>query len=111
MALLLDIELALAKGIPQLDGSVTATTDNLSVVGRERDGENIRGVTDESAGGETRVEVPETKGVVPGGGESELAIGGDDNVRHKVVVAAEDLFWATVGAVLAGERPDDDGLV
>lgn len=65
MALLLDVELAFTKGVPQLDGTVTATADNLSVVGGERDGKDIGGVTDEAAGGETSVKVPKAEGVVP----------------------------------------------
>lgn len=66
VTLLLDIELAFAKSVPQLNGAVTATTDDLSVVSGERYGEDIRCVANEAAGGETGVEVPETKGVVPG---------------------------------------------
>jgi hypothetical protein len=65
VALLFDIEFAFAKSVPQLNGAVTAATDDLSVVSREGYGEDIRGVANEAASGETGVEIPETKGVVP----------------------------------------------
>jgi hypothetical protein len=73
--------------------------------------EDVAGVADELAGGQTRVEVPEAESLVPGRGEGELAVRGDDNVRDKVVVAVEDLLGETKVAVVTGELPDDDGLV
>jgi len=48
---------------------------------------NIGGVTNESSGGESRVEVPESEGVIPRRGESELSVGGDNNVGDEVVVS------------------------
>jgi hypothetical protein len=89
VAVLLDVELALSKGVPELDGSVSGSGDDLSVVGREGDGEDVGGVADESSGGEAGVEVPKSEGVVPGRGESELSVGRDDNVRDEVVVSEE----------------------
>lgn len=65
MAILLNVELALAERVPELDGAVTRTRHDLTVVSRERDGEDVRGVTNESAGGQAGVEVPETEGLVP----------------------------------------------
>lgn len=111
VALVLDVKLALSKGVPELDGSVSGSGDNLSVVGRERDGENVGGVANESLGGETGVQVPESEGVVPRRGESELSVGGDDNVGDEVVVSLEDLLGVTVRSVVSGELPRNDGLV
>ena len=37
VSLILDVELALSKGVPELDGSVSGSRDNLSVVGGEGD--------------------------------------------------------------------------
>jgi len=108
---LLNIELALAEGVPKLDGAVTATTDNLSVIGREGNGKDIGGVTNKAAGRETGVKVPEAEGVVPRGGESELTIGGDHDVRHEMVMAMENFLGAPVLRLVSCELPDDDGLV
>lgn len=65
VAVLGDVELALAERVPQLDGAVARAGNNLPVVGRERDGQDIRGVADKAAGGQTSVEVPQAQGLVP----------------------------------------------
>ena len=65
VAILLDVVLALAEGVPQLDGAVTGAGDDLPVVRAEADGQDVGGVADEAAGGEAGVEVPEAEGVVP----------------------------------------------
>ena len=44
-------------------------------------------MADEATGGFAGVEIPETEGLVPGSGEGVLAIGRDDDVLDKVVVA------------------------
>lgn len=106
-----DVELALAKCVPELDGAVTRARDNLTVVGGEGDREDIGGVADKAAGGGAGVEVPETEGLVPRGGQSKLAVGRDDNVRDKVVVTVEDALGVTVVGVVARELPDNDGAV
>lgn len=66
MTLLSDGELAVAESVPELDGSVARSRDNLSVVCREGNRENIIGVANESTGGGTGGELPETEGLVPG---------------------------------------------
>ena len=68
-------------------------------------------MADKLPGGQTRVEVPQTEGLVPRGREGELAVRRDGNVRDKVVVAVEDLLGETERGVISGELPDDDGLV
>ena len=111
VAILLDIVLAFSKGVPELDCPVTRARDNLSVVSTEADGKDIRGVADETAGSETGVEVPQTKGVIPGGREGELAVGRDNDIRDEVVVAVEDALGVPIALFIAGQLPDDDGLV
>ena len=90
MAVILDVVFALAEGVPELDGPVAGARDDLPVVSREADRQDVGGVADEAAGGETSVKVPETEGVVPRRGERELAVRGDNDVRDEVVVAVED---------------------
>lgn len=77
VALVGDGELAVTEGVPQLDGAVTGTGDDLAVVGGERDGQNVVGVADKSAGGVTGGQLPETERLVPGGGQSVGTVGGD----------------------------------
>lgn len=81
MALLGDGVLAVTKGVPELDGAVAGTGDDLTVVGREGDGENVVGVANEAASGGAGSELPETEGLVPRGRQGVGAVGGDDLVR------------------------------
>ena len=112
MTILLDGELALTEGVPQLDGLVAGSRNDLTVVSGEGDRENIVGVADEAARGKAGVEVPETEGLVPGGGQGELTIRGDDNILNGRVVSVKGLAGDTeVALVIADQVPDDDGLV
>lgn len=138
MTLLGDGEFAVTKCVPQLDGSVAGTGDNLSVVSGEGDGEDIVGVADESSGGGTGGKLPKAESLVPGGRESVSSVRGDD-LNSKLAFVKNDLFcfchkcakwfemtytvgddvrvtvkgslWVTVGGVVAGQVPDDQGLV
>jgi len=106
--------LALAKGVPQLEGTVARTRDNLSVVGRESDGKNILLVSNESLGGNTVLQVPKAESAIPRAGQSESSIGGEDNVRDDVGVALERTLGNTGSVILAVgiiQSPGDDGLV
>lgn len=100
VAIILDIEFALAEGVPQLDGAVPATTDNLPVISTEADTKDIRGVADETTSSLASVQIPETEGMVPGGRKSELAIRGDDDVGHEVVVAVENALGVAILVLL-----------
>lgn len=111
MAVLSDVELAVTQGVPQLDGAVTATRHDLTVVGAEAHAHDVTGVTNKAAGSSTGVQVPETERLVPRRRKSELAVRRDHDVRHKVVVAVQDLLGVAVVVLVARELPDDDGLV
>ncbi len=113
VAVLGDGVLALAQGVPQLDGLVAGAGDNLAVVRREGDGEDVLGVSSEAAGGHAAVQVPEAQGGVPGGRQGELAVRGQHNVLDEVGVAAHRLLRHAVllAALIAGDVPDDQGLV
>jgi len=65
VSLLGDGELAVTEGVPELDCAVARSRNDLSVVGRERDRENIVGMSDKSAGGGASGELPEAEGLVP----------------------------------------------
>ena len=56
------------------------------------------------------VEVPETEGAVPGAGQGELAVRGDDDVGHEVRVADEGAAGEPAAGLLA-VVPDQEGVV
>ena len=64
-----DGEFAVTQCIPQLNGAIARTRDDLTVIGGEGDGKDIVGVADEAAGRYTRGEFPQTERFIPGGGE------------------------------------------
>lgn len=78
MTLLGDGELAVTKGVPELDGAISRAGNNLSVVGGERDGENVVGVANEAAGGGSGGKLPEAESLIPRGRESVSTVGGDN---------------------------------
>ena len=49
--------------------------------------------------------------MVPGRRQSELPVGGDDDIRDEVVVSMKDSFWVAICVFIAGQLPNDDGLV
>ena len=135
MALVGDGELAVTEGVPQLDASVTRSGNDLAVVGRERDGKDVVGVADEAAGGGASGELPETESLVPRRREGIGAVRRDHlpcrsanrvpsrrlernpdakstyTVRDDVGVAVERPLGVAVLGLIAGEVPDDQGLV
>jgi len=91
-----DVVLALTEGVPELDGLITRTGNNLTVVSRERDRQNIVGVTNETTGGGTVVQIPKTESVIPRSREGELTIGRNGNILNEVRVTDERLTGNTI---------------
>ena len=54
----MNVEFTFSKGVPKLDGSVSRSRNNLSVISGEGNGENISGVSNESSSGESSVKIP-----------------------------------------------------
>mmetsp|Transcript_2995 Transcript_2995/g.5593 ORF Transcript_2995/g.5593 Transcript_2995/m.5593 type:complete len:175 (-) Transcript_2995:106-630(-) len=112
-------ELALCKSIPKLDGLITRSRYNLTIVHRKCYRQNILGVSYKTTSGLSRVDLPKTKSSVPRSRETELSIGGDYNVRDEVVVSTEGAEGVSIGVVfgvvgdggLTGEVPYHDGFV
>lgn len=77
VALIGDGVLAVTEGVPELDGTVTGARNDLAVVGREGDGEDIVGVANETTSGGTSGQLPEAKSLVPRSGQSVSAVRGD----------------------------------
>lgn len=90
VAFLLEGVLALTENVPQLDGLVAGTRDNLAVVSGESNREHILSVANKAAGGGTGVDVPQAEHAVPRAGQAELTIRGHDNILHEVSVSARD---------------------
>jgi hypothetical protein len=111
VALIGDGVLAVTEGVPELDGSVTRTGNNLAVVGREADREDVVGVADESSSGGTSSKLPETQSLVPRGRQSVGTVRRDNTVGDDVRVAVERSLGVAVLGLIAGEVPDDQGLV
>jgi len=111
MSFLLNRVFANSKSVPQLDGAVARSGNDLSVVGGESDAEDVFGVSDKSSRRRSHSQIPQTKRGVPGAGQSELSVRGQNDVRHEVTVALESLVRNTVVGVVFGQFPDDDGLV
>lgn len=107
--------LALAEGVPELDGPVPRAADDLSVVNAEGYRKDVLRVSDESTRGASRVDLPEAEGAVPGPAKSELSVRRDNDVGDEVAVAAEGALSVTIRVVLTavrvGKTPDQDGLV
>lgn len=88
-------------------------------------------MSDETSGGGTGGKLPEAESLVPGGRESVCTVRGDDlyksqlsmlqfsrrsrvctyTVGNDVGVTVEGSLWVTVRALVAGQVPDDQGLV
>lgn len=111
MTIFLYIKFTFTKGVPKLDRLVTRARDDLPVVSAEADRQDVRGVPDKFSGRLARVQVPETEGVIPRCGESELAIRGNNDVGNEVVVSVENPFWITERVFISGQLPDDDSFV
>lgn len=111
MTLVGDGVLALTDGVPDLDGSVSAGRDNLSVIGGERDGENITSVADKSVLGDTGLQVPDSQGLVPRAGDGVGTIVRDGTVLDNVGVALKRLSGDSVVGVVSGKRPHNQRLV
>jgi hypothetical protein len=104
VALLGDGVLAVTEGVPELDGSVARAGDDLAVVGREADGEDVVGVANESSGGSAGGELPQTQGLVPRGRQSVSAIGRDDLDPTNISPSSRFVLLAKVRMGVAGHK-------
>lgn len=104
VALLGDGVLAVTEGVPELDSSVARAGDDLAVVGREADGEDVVGVANESSGGGARGELPQTQSLVPRGRQSVGAIGGDDLNPTDISSSSRFFLPAKVRMGLVGHK-------
>jgi len=100
MSLLLNRVFANSKSVPQLDGAVARPGNDLPVVGRECDAEDVFGVSDKSSRRRPHRQIPQTKSGIPGAGQSKLSVRRQNDVRHEVTVALKSLVRETVVGVV-----------
>jgi len=110
--ILLDSVLALCEGVPELDGLVSASRHNLTVVSRECNRQNILGVILKPPGSLASAEVPQSESFVPRSGKGEVSIRRQHHVRDEMAVTMKSLLWDSVVAnVVPGQLPDNERLV
>lgn len=69
-------------------------------------------MSDESSGGGSKVEIPQSEGTVPRSRQSELSVRGDRDILNEVRVSSQALSWNTVLVIrLSGQVPDNNSLI
>jgi len=111
MLVLLNGVLALTESVPELDGSITSSGDDLSVISREADRENITSVRSESSDGLTSSQIPQSEGLVPTTGEGVVAITGEGEVTDSAVVSGQSLLGEAWSLTVGGEFPNNNLLI
>jgi len=102
---------AFTESIPELDGLVSRSRDNLSVISRKSNAQNVFGVTNESSGGSSKIEVPKSESAVPRSRQSELSVRGDNDIRDEVIVSSESFSREAKLLSISSKFPNDEGLV
>lgn len=114
VALLVLGESADTLDIPELDGLVGTSRQNLTVVAREAAAQHLLGVTNEPFSALSLSEIPESEGAIPTGRQQVVVVAGEADVADEVAVAGEALpgLGKVLGVLALGvELPDNDGLV
>ena len=109
-------ELALRTGVPDLDFSVEGTSDDLSVISGKSNREDVSLVTNELGDGSAGGDVPETDSAIPGGGEGKAGVTSKLDLTDEVRVASHHLSWGAPLTVLilltlGLELPFDEGAI
>merc|ERR1712223_402563 len=102
VALLLDSVFALGQGIPQLDGFISGSTDNLTIIGGEGHAQNIVAAIFKTPGGSAGRQIPQSQVLVPRSGQGEVSIRRQDNVWDEVSVSMKALLGDPVVLFITG---------
>jgi len=116
VSILVNSMFALRSGVPNLDFLVQTSSDDLSVIWGEIDGENISLVTNKLADGSSGSHVPESDGSVPRGGESEARVAGELDLTDEVRVSSQQFLWFSHWGIIfkfsiLSEVPLNEGLI
>ena len=74
--------LAFSESVPELDGLVARSRDNLTIVHRKGNTENILFVSDETTSRLSRVDFPKTKSTIPRSAQGKLTVTANHNVAE-----------------------------
>lgn len=99
------------KSVPDLDGLVSGSRNELSDSTRDGDGHDITVVAVESGDTFTVRDLPQSQGLIPGTRKSVSSIWGQLTVLDNVGVTSQGLLGDTVLVFVSGQLPDDQGLV
>lgn len=100
------------NGVPNLDGLVTRSRNNLSQVLGDGNRQHISSVAHESLGTFTRFQIPQSQGLIPRSRQSVSTVSRDGDILNNVRVASERFLWHTVLVVFTtGQFPGDQSLV
>ena len=107
---------AFTEDVPEAEGLVSGSRDDLTIVSGEGNGEDILLVTHKAARGVSGVQVPQTEVTIPRCRQSEVSIFGDDDVFNVVGVTPQGTVGSSVLFALiisreTGEVPLHDSLV
>ena len=105
------ITLAFTTSVPDLDGLITATRDDQTVIRAERGAQDISSVTDELANTLTSAQVPQAHSLVPGSSQGILTVLAQANILDKVIVTLEGTLRGTVAFTITSQVPNDGSLV
>ena len=112
VSLVFDGVLAFSESVPQLDGLVSGSRNDLSVIERESNRQDVLGVSEELSGGDSSVDIPESQGSVPRSRQGELSVGGNSEILNKVGVSNQNLLGNTIGLFrLLGQVPYEESLI
>jgi len=111
VAALAEDVLLLTDGVPETGSAVAGAREDLTVVVREGNREDVLLVTDETAGGDALLKVPETEGAIPGGSHGITTVVGEADVADEVAVTVETTERTTVALSLTRKLPDKKALV
>jgi len=103
--------LALTENVPQFDGLVARSRDNLAIVRGECNTEHILLVSNKAASGGAGVDVPQAEHSVPRAGQCKLAIRGHNNILNEVSVSPQGTLGLVLSILVVRYIPGQDGLV
>mmetsp|Transcript_8931 Transcript_8931/g.14326 ORF Transcript_8931/g.14326 Transcript_8931/m.14326 type:complete len:229 (+) Transcript_8931:532-1218(+) len=111
-----DLVFALSKGVPQTNGSIAGSGDNLTIVHRESYTQNILLVSNKATRGFSSGDVPETQFGIPTSRKSKGTVTGNDDIRDEVGMSSQGTTGESVAVFFAAattvqELPDDDRFI
>ena len=111
VTLLLNSVFTLGQSVPQLDGLVPRSGDNLPIISGKGHAQNIMIMVLKPASRTSSRQVPQAQILVPRSGQGKVSVGGQNDIGDKVSMAVETLVRDTVLLVVASQLPDDQGFV